>query len=156
VTGLRAWWEGLEARERWLVGSAFALAVLLAVQVTVQLVASQLAELRADVGSRRAALEMAHRLGPSAGGAPLASGPLSSIVEGSAGQLGLGEALRRVDDVEAGRVRARVEGARFADLVRWLASVEARGGATIDTLLVERTATPGRVDATVVWTSVGR
>jgi len=147
-------WSSLAVRERWLVGLAVTLGAALVVQLAAQLGAGAVDGLRQDVAAQRTALAMAHELGGAPQVAVGDASPLSARVERSARDSGLAEALRRVDEVDPGRVRAHLVGARFTDLARWLGAMQA-GAVGIDTLLVERSAAPGRVDATVIWVAGG-
>jgi type II secretory pathway component PulM len=149
-------WHALAARERWLVGAAALLVLLTLGQLTWRSGHGALGALRADVAAQRDALALARALDASGPLAGHSEEPLLALAERSARETGVGGALKRLDGGEGGRVRARLEAAQFGAVVRWLASVQAGSGASIESIALERGADPGLVDANIVLSPVGR
>lgn len=84
------------------------------------------------------------------GGGQRGSGQsLLSLVDASAKQNGLGEALKQVKPEGSG-VSLRFEEASFDDMVRWLGRLGTEQGVGVTTLTLERLPLSGRVNATVV------
>ena len=149
IRSLQSWWSRLEGRERLVVGVAVALLALTLLQFAAHAVAAGLAQLRADVDARRASLVLAQELARAAPGGALTGEPLLSVAERVARSVGVSANLRRLEQGEDGRVRARFEGAAFGPLARWLGTVQSDAGAQVEALLIERAATEGFVDASV-------
>jgi len=150
---LRAWWQRLERRERWLVGIAASLLLLTIVQVGYRTGVDGIERLRGDVAQRRSALQIAMSLARSSVRVADHHEPLLSVAERVARGVGVGTALRRLEQGEDGRVRARFEGATFGAVVRWLGSVQQSTGADIESLSIERAVADGLVDASVTLTT---
>jgi general secretion pathway protein M len=154
---MRAWWDNLAAREQRLV-AAVALVLLLALvflfviepgleqrkALTRQLqdMVNEQAWMEAQAPAVRARAQAA----PAGSQAASTGGSALGVVDVSARAAGLGSALRRVRPQESA-VEAELEGAPYADLVRWLATLESRHGLRIVTLSIDRGAEPGRVNA---------
>jgi general secretion pathway protein M len=154
---LLAQWRALALRERWLVGAAIALMLFTLGQLSWRGGQAALADLRADVQAQREALSLAQaldRAGPAA--AADAGVPLLTLAERSARETGVGAALKRLDGADGGRVRARLEGAPFGTLVRWLAAVQSSSGASIESITLQRSTDPGLVEANIVLLPAGR
>lgn len=149
-------WRALAARERLLVGAAVAMLLLTLGQVAWRGGRAALADLRADVTALHQARSIAESLDASGPAAAQSDVPLLTLAERSAREVGVGAALKRLDGADGGRVRARLEAAPFGTLVRWLATVQSGGGASIESLTLERGADPGLVDASIVLTPAGR
>ena len=149
-------WRSLATRERWLVGVALLLLGLTLGQLVWRLGHDALGDLRADVVAQREALVLARALDAAGPAAARNTEPLLALAERSARESGIGGALKRLDGGEGGRIRARLEGAPFGAVVRWLAVVQAGSGASIESLALERCVDPGLVDANIVLAPVGR
>jgi len=149
-------WRGLAARERALVGAGFAVLLLTLGQFAWHGGRAALAGLRADVRSQREALVIARELDAAGPTSAVSDQPLLALAERAARDVALGAALKRLDGGEGGRVRARLEAAPFGTLVRWLATVQAGSGATIDSIALQRGTAPGLVDADITLLPAGR
>ncbi len=77
-------------------------------------------------------------------------GSLLSLVDASAKQSGLGNALKQVKPEGSHGVRLRFEEAGFDDMLRWLGRLGSERGVVVSTLTMERLEKPGRINATVV------
>ena len=153
---MRAWWEGLAARERRIVAAAGGVLLL---AILFLFVLEPALERRADLRVQLQQLVNEHawmeaqapavRARAAAPGATPAARPGSSplgVVDVSARAAGLGPALRRVRPLETG-VEAELEGAAYTALLRWLGTLESRHGLRVESLSVDRGAEPGRVNA---------
>jgi len=109
----------------------------------------QIAEREADLTWMRAAAQEVRQLAGAAGagGAGRTGTPLAAI-DGSARQLGLGQALQRVEPAGSREVRVWLESAVFDDLVRWLARLRQEHGIEVAEIVIEPDrAGPGLVSA---------
>lgn len=155
---MRAWWEGLAARERRIVAAAGVVLLLAAVFLfLLEPALERRAELRGQLQqlvNEQAWMEAhasAVRARAAAPGAAVAARPGSSalgVVDVSARAAGLGSALRRVRPLETG-VEAEFEGAAYTSLLRWLGVLESRHGLRVMSLSIDRGPEPGRVSAQV-------
>ncbi|MBS0002133.1 MAG: type II secretion system protein M [Thioalkalivibrio sp.] len=155
---MRAWWEGLAARERRIVAAAGVVLLLAAVFL---LLLEPALERRAELRGQLQQLVNEHawmeahapavRTRAAAPGAAVAAQPGSSalgVVDVSARAAGLGSALRRIRPLETG-VEAELEGAAYTSLLRWLGVLESRHGLRVMSLSIDRGPEPGRVNAQV-------
>ena len=149
---VRAWYAGLEPRERRvLAGGAAAVAVLLLVGgVLVPLhgaVATAVARSerrRDDLAWMRAHADVI-RAGSATLRTPINEPPLV-LIDRSARDAGLASALRGTEPAGRG-IRVRFEGAPFDAMMVWLATLDQRYGITVEAITVDHGAHPGTVDA---------
>lgn len=158
---MKAWWQGLNARERGVLaaGAALVLVLLLYTQVwepfhqRFERLRATVAEGRQDLAwMRRAALEL-ERL--DRGNSPAQPRPadgrsLLTLVDQTARTAGLGAAVKRVEPQGSDQVRMRLEQVSFDELIRWLGSLEQEHGVQAVNAIVDRQAEGGRVDARLV------
>jgi len=155
---MRIWWENLAQRERRIVllsglvlllvvGFLFVIEPALerrdALRGQLQNLVNEHAWMEAQAPAVRARAQTGVRGAAAAGrtgGSPM------GIVDVSARSAGLGSALRRVRPQESA-VEAELEGAPYAELMRWLATLEDRHGLRITTLSIDRGSESGRVNA---------
>jgi general secretion pathway protein M len=104
------------------------------------------------VAARHRALE-----GRIAGGAPRAvdGSSLLGIVDVSARAAGLGAALQRVRPLERA-VEVEMEAVRYAELMRWLITLEQGHGVRVANLGLDRTENAGMVNARLRLEPAGR
>lgn len=149
------WFHGLAARERRfvVVGASAALAIiLLMVVLPLQRSAVTLAQ---RVEAKRADLAWMHSVAPAlAGAGPVADTPTSQeslvvIVDRTAREANLGDALARSEPAGQGGQRVQLNAARFDVLVAWLARLRQQHGIRVVATTIERTGEPGLVNATV-------
>lgn len=157
---MKAWWDSLSIRERALVGGGVAVTVTLLLYILAweplrasrhqlqQTVATQ----RADVAWMRQATQEVKRLGPSATMGQTASDERSllTLVDQTAKASALGAAMKRVAPQGDDKLSAQLDGAEFEKLIPWLVSLEQQHHLVIVSLSVDRTDTPGLVNARVV------
>ncbi len=105
-----------------------------------------------EVAARHRALE-----GRIAGGAPRAvdGSSLLGIVDVSARAAGLGAALQRVRPLERA-VEVEMEAVRYAELMRWLITLEQGHGVGVANLGLDRTENAGMVNARLRLEPAGR
>ncbi len=89
------------------------------------------------------------------GGGTVSSTPrnnesLLALVDRSARSVGLGPFLKRVEPEGKDKVRVWLDNAGFEKILAWLASLEKTSGVTTESLVVDRQATPGQVNARLV------
>lgn len=155
---MKAWLDGLTARERVMlyVGAA-ALLLLLLYALVWSPVRSGYLSLQESVGGQRETAvwmeQSAQRLaqlkrsrGPAATG--LGGQSLLALADRTARSSDLGEALKRVEPDGSNSVKVWLEGASFDVLVDWLGSLSTKYAIDIDTVTLERVGeTAGRVNA---------
>lgn len=152
---MRAWWEGLAARERRIV--AFAAGIVL-LAVAFLFVLEPALERRADLRAQlqqlvneyawmeaQAPAVAARTTSGSTPSARTGTSPLG-VVDVSARAAGLGPALRRVRPLETG-VEVELEAAPWTALLRWMGTLESRHGLRIETLSLDRGGESGNVNA---------
>lgn len=156
---MRAWWNGLAARERTalLIAAGVAAAALFWVAVWEPLDAAGARE-RARLEQQMALLDWLERIAPELRQRPSdASGSARSlggrsplaVIDQSARAAGLAGALRRIEPLGEREVRVMVERAAFADLMGWLAALVRERPMQVARLDLDR-AEPGRVDGIIV------
>jgi len=72
------------------------------------------------------------------------------IVDRSARESGLASALAGSEPGGAGNLSVRLEKAPFDALVGWLARLAQQNGVTVDSAIIEKTGSPGLVNANIV------
>ena len=154
---MRAWFEGLDQRERLLVMAGSALLAVFLVIVLIWLpVRSGYNNLKASVAEQRdtaawmqrSAQQLAElkRSGGTAA-AGLGGRSLLAVTDSTARAGGLGAELKRVEPEGRDSVRVWLDGAPFDVLVKWLTTLNSTHGILVDNATLERTETAGRVDA---------
>lgn len=147
-------WRGLAARERVVLGLGGAIALLLLLYgLAWAPLSSDLARLRAAVPEAQQQLAwmraQAPRVRELRAQAPreVPGGGLLSYIEQSAREHAVREHFRRVDPEGTNAVRLAIDEVEFDSLIRWLASLETRGGVRIDSASLEPLSSPGLVNA---------
>ncbi len=153
---MRAWWEGLEMRER-RVALLAALALLLAGLFVLVIepglerrnaLEGQLQSLTDEQAWLEAQAPIVRMRSQADGATPAArsGGSPLGVVDVSARAAGLGSALRRVRPLESA-VEAELQGAPYAALMGWLATLEDQHRLQVINLSIDRGDEPGRVNA---------
>ncbi len=89
---------------------------------------------------------------PAANGNRMRGGrSLLALIDSTAKQGRLGEALKRVEPDGSGRVRVWLDEAAFDDLVRWLGQLRQRYAVQVDSIAIDKDERRGRVNARVVF-----
>ena len=149
----KQWYSGLQAREQFLVSRG-------AVAAAALLLVGGLLQLHAAVGKAQAAVVrkqddlayiIAHlgELQGANGAAPDLTSPLSSIIERTARDSGLGDQLKTNQPEGDNSLRVKFEGANFDTLVLWVSSLQQEQGIQVQSATIDR-ATAGTVVATLV------
>jgi general secretion pathway protein M len=152
VDRLRAWYSGLEPREQKTVawGSIAALALIVVVG-TLQLHAA-VARVGKRVDQKRSDVAYIQAVLPELRAAPVPQGgdqSLVIVVDRTTRDAGLAMHLRGTEPAGMNALRARFEGAPFDATVVWLVRLQREYGVRVQAAALERTATPGVVNATV-------
>lgn len=158
MQALRQWFDSLEAREkRVLLGGA---GVLLLILVHVLAIRPYL-DAKADLTRRIEQLESevpwmrqaAGRLESLRAGGGDGPGPLKqslfAVVDNTAKSQNLGGAMRRMTPEGDNSVSARLEKARFDDVLRWLGTLRRQYGVRVTQVSVARADDPGMVNVSV-------
>lgn len=74
---------------------------------------------------------------------------LLAVVDQTARQAGLGDALKRVEPKGSDEVRVRLEQAAFDQMIQWLMQLQQSSGVSIDSISVDKEEESGRVSATL-------
>ncbi len=156
---MKVWWESLSLRERLLVGGGAALTVILLLYVLIwqpfqassRRLRLSVAEQRAELVWMRQAAAEVKRLDSGSSARPADDGrSLLTLVDQTARSAGLGNSLKRVAPQGDDKLSAQLDAVEFDPLIRWLARLERDHRLVIVNLSVDRTATPGRVNARII------
>lgn len=152
---LRAWYAGLQSRERRAV--ALGGAALIALIVGSGMLSLQTAAWSAvhRTEARREDLKWMQANAPEirafGGQIPAETGEAPVVlVDRVAREAGLASALRGTQPNGTG-VRVQLEAAPFDTMVAWLATLEDHYGLAIESITVDRTAQPGAVNASITF-----
>ncbi len=161
---MKAYWNNLQAREQrvLLAGGLVLLVAVVFLGVVEPLLESReqsrdrLAQARAELAWMQAhapKVAEARDREPAQGARrpDLEGRSLIAHVDASARAFGLGEYLARVRPGETG-VTVRLEGAPYADVMRWLGELEGQDNVVPGRILLERVAEPGRMNAELFLT----
>jgi general secretion pathway protein M len=160
---IQQWLDKLAPRERWMVmgGALFALlALIYALGIRPVYQARDTAAER--VAEQRQLLtdieEVARRFGPQSATAtmPTRSESLLVLIDRSTRERGLSSYLKRNQPEGADGVRLRMENAPFDELLLWLSEVQSGQGLGAVSASFDPAGEPGRVNANLVLSPVGR
>lgn len=161
---MKEFWEQLKPRERTMlmIGGGFLL-LLIFYFLAVKPVFDRADELEQSVATQRETLTWmkqsaqeikmlsnARRISPGSGGQSLLS-----IVDSTASSSMLTEAMKRVEPEGANRVRVWMEHAAFDDVTTWLERLQRDYNVKIESVVIDRDANPGRVNARLVFEGAG-
>jgi general secretion pathway protein M len=158
VNALKAWYAGLQERERRMVlAGGIATAVLVLVGGILMPLHSSVAAARERLESQRDDLAwMQQNAAEIQAAAGSFSGPANEspivLIDRTGRESGLSQALRGTQPSGNAGVRVELESAPFDTLVSWLANLEQRHGISIDSITIDRAARPGMVNASVTLT----
>lgn len=156
---MKAWWNSLGARERGLVGGGAVLALFMLsyafiwepFQSSHRRLQQWVAEQRADLAWMRQAAQDIQRLSNNAGTQPQADGrSLLTRVDQTARTAGLGAALKQITPQGDNKLNIRLDRVEFDKLLSWLDALEHEHRIALTNLSVDRTETPGWVNARVI------
>jgi general secretion pathway protein M len=155
MNSLRAWYASLQQREQRVVAvGAVALGlivlvggILLPLQSAVSNAVKGRETRREDLAWMRANMPEIRASGnlipPPTGEAPVV------LVDRVARESGLASALRGTQPSTSGGVRVQLEAASFDAMMPWLDALDRRYGLAIESITVDRTPTPGLVNASI-------
>ncbi len=158
---LRAWYDGLQERERRVVAiGAVAVAVLILLFGILMPLQSAVSTAVTRNESKRQDLAWMQVNAPEIRAAgnqlPADTGEAPVVVVDRVGrEAGLASALRGTQPNGTG-VRVQLEAAPFDTLVTWLATLDERYGLAIESITVDRAARPGVVNASITFTQPQR
>ena len=158
---LRAWYAGLQARERRVVAiGAVALGALILFGGVLLPLESAVSTAVRTQQTRREDLEWMRVNAPEiqAGGGTVAADTGEApvvLVDRVGRESGLGNALRGTQPSGAG-VRVQLEAAPFDTMITWLATLDERYGLAIESISVDRAARPGVVNANITFSPTKR
>jgi general secretion pathway protein M len=154
---MKEWLAGLEPRERIMVYVAAVVVVLLLVYLLLLRpfhvghdrlkagVADQRETVQWMQQSAARVKQLQRSTSSTSGG--LGGRSLLSATDAAARAAGLGPSLKKVEPDGSQGVRVWLDGAKFDDMVGWLNVMGTRYGADVDTITIERAASPGLVNA---------
>ena len=150
---MKAWWRGLQERERRLV--LLAASVLIAIaywllllqpldaaRVRAHAAMATLQQANAEATVHVAAILAARKLA-----APRPVRSLFALIDSSARDAGLMSAQTRVEPLAEDRVRVTMDGVAFDQLAAWLEGLDRSEGVDISEWSVDRSLAPGVVNA---------
>jgi general secretion pathway protein M len=156
---LRAWYAGLEERERrFVIFGAIGVSLLILIVGILLPLQSAVSTAVTRSETRREDLAWMQVNAPAvraAGALPSDTGEAPVVMVDRIGrELGLASSLRGTQPNGTG-VRVQLEAAPFDTLITWLATLEQREGLAIESITVDRAARPGVVNASVTFTQPG-
>jgi general secretion pathway protein M len=155
---LQNWYGGLQEREQRVVaGGSVALALIILIGGILMPLQSILSSAVKGIETRREDLAwmrvnapevrtQGSQLPADTGEAPVV------LVDRVAREAGLASALRGTQPSTTGGVRVQLEAAPFDTLITWLDNLDRRYGLAIESITVDRTPTPGMVNASISFT----
>lgn len=155
---IRLWWDGLQKRERLILGAGVGLAiVLLAWGLIWQPLGRERTRLGEEVEVQRRELALVRAVAaiPSSAANPAAvkldrqGKSLLALVDASAREANLESQLKRVEPIGSRSVRASFEFASFDGVIGWLESLARSYGVHVTDLSVDRAEGNGLVSARI-------
>lgn len=155
---IRLWWDGLQSRERLILGFGIGLAIVMLVWGMIwQPLGRERARLgdQVEVQRRELALVRAVSAIPSTAANPAAAKldrqgkSLLALVDASAREANLESQLKRVEPIGSRSVRASFEFASFDNVMGWLESMAKGYGVHVTDLSVDRAEGNGLVSARI-------
>jgi general secretion pathway protein M len=154
---LRAWYAGLQERERRIVIiGTLAVSVIILVGGILMPLQSAVSKATQRSDTKRADLEWmkknAAEVRSSIDDLPVDTGEAPVVLVDRVGrEAGLGSALRGTQP-NANGVRVQLEAAPFDVMIQWIDTLDRHYGLAVESISVDRTAAPGMVNASVTFT----
>jgi len=151
---LEAWYASLGPRDQLVVRAGGLVAAALIVVLLVLQLHGAVNRAEKRVAAKRADVAFISSVLPELRAAPLPQGggqSLVTVIDRTTRDAGLGTNLRGTEPSGISGVRVRLEGAAFDTLVTWLLKVEREYGLSIQTATLEKTDSPGRVNASFTF-----
>jgi general secretion pathway protein M len=158
MNALRTWYGGLQEREQRVVAlGSVLLALIILIGGILMPLQSVLSSAVKGIETRREDLAwmrvnasevrtQGSQLQAATGEAPVV------LVDRVGREAGLASALRGTQPSTTGGVRVQLEAAPFDTMVTWLDTLDRRYGLAIESITVDRTPTPGMVNASISFT----
>jgi general secretion pathway protein M len=162
MNALRTWYAGLQEREQRVVAFGSVLlaliiligGILMPLQSVLSSTVKGIETRREDLAWMRANAPEVRTLG---GQLPADTGEAPVVLVDRVGrEAGLAGALRGTQPSTAGGVRVQLEAAPFDTLVTWLDTLDRSYGLAIESITVDRTPTPGMVNASISFSAPRR
>jgi len=153
---IEAWYAGLSPRDQRVVRIGGIVATALVVVVAVLQLHTAVNRVEKRVATKRADVAFISSVLPELRAAPLPQGTgqsLVTVIDRTTRDAGLGANLRGTEPSGPSGVRVRLEGAAFDTLVTWLLKVEREYGLAVQAATLEKTDSPGRVNASFTFAS---
>jgi len=149
---LQQWYASLADRERRTVMYGGIAAVVLLVVGGVWKIGAAVDSAEVRVESKRADLAWMQAVAPRLRAMPAQrpDEPLPLLVDRTAREAGLAEALSGSDPAGPGALRVRLQGASFDQMVVWLGRLQQERGIVVDSASVDATESEGLVNASLV------
>ena len=152
---MKAWWNGLQARERQLLligaGMLAALAYwmllwqpLVAARERSRAAVTTLQQATTEASAQVSAILASRKLA-----APRPVRSLFALIDSSAREAGLMSAQTRIEPLGEDRVRVSMDGVSFDQLAAWLENLDRSEGVDISEWSVDRALVPGVVNASM-------
>ena len=144
-----------ERERRMVIGGGIVAAALLLIVIVLPL-DRNVSRAHQRVSSKQADLAWMRLVAPELAGAgpaasrPATSGSLVSVVDRTAREAGLGEALSSSEPSGAGGLRVRLDKAPFDIMVGWLARLADQHAVRVESATIDSATEPGLVNAAVV------
>jgi general secretion pathway protein M len=151
-TRIDAWYATLAPREQLIVRVGAALAVVLIVVGLVARAHGLVGRGEARLAAKRADLAYIQSVLPELRAAPVPQGAgqsLVTIIDTTTRDSGLAANLRGTEPAGNLGMRVRIEGAQFSQVLGWVLRVEREYGLGVQAATLEKTDTPGRVNASI-------
>ena len=152
---LKAWYASLQQRDQRVVAvGAVVLALIILVGGILLPLQSAVSRAKQASETRRDDLVWMHanasEIRERGGEVPDETGEVPVVLVDRVGrEVGLGSALRGTQPNATGGVRVQLEAAPFDTVVTWLDTLDRHYGLAIESITVDRTPTPGLVDASI-------
>jgi general secretion pathway protein M len=156
---LRTWYAGLQQREQRVVAiGAIALGLIIVIGGILMPLQSAVSSAVKGTDTRREDLAWMRVNAPEVrtlgGDLPADTGEAPVVLVDRVGrEAGLASALRGTQPNTTGGVRVQLEAAPFDTVITWLDTLDRRYGLAIESITVDRTPTPGMVNASISFTS---
>ena len=152
-----AYWNGLDARERRMLAvGGVAVVLTVAYLAVIEPLMQYREQLESTVERKRETVAWMQAAVRELGNRPVAqaagnvdTGSLLTLVDTSARNALLGNAIKRVQQDGQQAVRVRFEAAAFDDLLLWLGGLQQQYGVVVKDFTLDKADAPGRVDASI-------
>jgi general secretion pathway protein M len=155
MSALAGWWQGLQTRERWLLGiGGFAVLATVYFLLVLEPLAAREQRLAKALAAEHETQAWLAQQRPLVGQAPIAAArerlpdgaSLLAAINGSAGESGVAAQLKRVTPAAERGANLSFEAVPYANFMRWLLALEAQYGASVERVRIEQSPQAGAVN----------